>query len=156
MADATSEENDRPKGQPLVYVLGGCLLLSIAGAVTGFFGYSFATSSATRAIESQVSVDGIAFVPMDQMIISLGHISANRHLRFTAQLEVSEGARQTVEDLMPRIVDVLNGYLRALRLSDFEDPAALVRLRSQMLRRVQVVVGDGAVRDLLVMEFVVS
>ncbi|MBC7156526.1 MAG: flagellar basal body protein FliL, partial [Rhodobacteraceae bacterium] len=35
-------------------------------------------------------------------------------------------------------------------------PAALVRLRAQMLRRVQVVAGAGRVRDLLVNEFVVN
>jgi len=32
----------------------------------------------------------------------------------------------------------------------------LLRLRSQMLRRVQVVTGEGRVRDLLIMEFVLN
>jgi flagellar FliL protein len=31
-----------------------------------------------------------------------------------------------------------------------------VRLRGQMLRRVQLVVGDGMVRDLLITEFVLN
>jgi flagellar FliL protein len=57
---------------------------------------------------------------------------------------------------MPRVVDVLNGFLRAVDVTDLEDPAALLRLRAQMLRRVQIVTGEGAVRDLLVMEFVVN
>jgi flagellar protein FliL len=57
---------------------------------------------------------------------------------------------------MPRIVDVLNGYLRAVEVREFEDPAALVRLRAQMLRRVQIVTGEGRVRDLLVTEFVLN
>jgi flagellar FliL protein len=57
---------------------------------------------------------------------------------------------------MPRIQDVLNTYLRAVDVEDLEEPAALLRLRAQMLRRVQVVVGDGPVRDLLVTEFVLN
>jgi flagellar FliL protein len=54
------------------------------------------------------------------------------------------------------VVDVLNGYLRALEPREIEDPAALMRIRAQMLRRVQVVAGGDRVRDLLVMEFVVN
>jgi flagellar FliL protein len=57
---------------------------------------------------------------------------------------------------MPRIVDVLNTYLRALSLADMEERAALLRLRAQMLRRVQIVAGAGRINDLLVMEFVLN
>jgi flagellar FliL protein len=75
---------------------------------------------------------------------------------FTAQLEVEPAYSQEVTDLMPRIVDVLNGYLRAVKVAELEDPTALIRLRAQMLRRVQVVVGDGRVKDILIMEFVLN
>jgi flagellar FliL protein len=51
---------------------------------------------------------------------------------------------------------VLNGYLRAVDAADLEDPAALVRVRAQMLRRVQLVTGEGRVRDLLVTEFLLN
>ena len=57
---------------------------------------------------------------------------------------------------MPRIVDVMNGYLRALDAAELENPAALVRLRAQMLRRIQIVTGEGRVRDLLITEFVLN
>jgi flagellar FliL protein len=62
----------------------------------------------------------------------------------------------TVAALMPRVLDVLNTYLRAVQARDIEDPAALARLRAQMLRRIQVVTGDGQVRDLLITEFVLN
>ena len=58
--------------------------------------------------------------------------------------------------LLPRIVDVMNGYLRALDAAELENPAALVRLRAQMLRRIQIVTGEGRVRDLLITEFVLN
>ena len=50
--------------------------------------------------------------------------------------------------IMPRVTDVLNGYLRAVEVRDLEDPTALSRLRAQMLRRVQMVSGEGRVLDL--------
>ena len=57
---------------------------------------------------------------------------------------------------MPRVLDVLNTYLRAVEVRDLEEPSSLVKLRAQMLRRVQVVTGEGKVRDLLITEFVLG
>jgi flagellar FliL protein len=98
----------------------------------------------------------IAFVPIDQMVLSLGAAAEGRYLRFTAQLEVPSVHAGDVTLLKPRILDVLNGYLRAVDPAELEDPAALVRLRAQMLRRIQIVTGEGRVRDLLVTEFVLN
>ena len=95
-----------------------------------------------------------AFVPVDPITVNLGSRGDTRHLRFVAQLEVGPGAAAEVQRLMPRILDVLNIYLRALDPHELEEPAALMRLRAQMLRRVQIVTGPGLVNDLLVIEFV--
>ncbi len=98
----------------------------------------------------------VAFVAVDPMVISLGLGAASQHLRFRAQLEVPLEYKADVEMLLPRVVDVLNSYLRALEIADLADAAALVRLRSQMLRRIQIVTGAGRVNDLLIMEFVLN
>jgi len=98
----------------------------------------------------------VAFVAMDPIAISLGPGARARMLRFTGQLEVAPGSAAEVAGLMPRVLDVLNTYLRAVEVRDLEEPAALVRLRAQMLRRVQVVTGEGKVRDLLITEFVLG
>ena len=47
-------------------------------------------------------------------------------------------------------------YLRAIDTASIEDPHAMARLRAQMLRRIQIVVGEGRVRDLLITEFVLN
>lgn len=96
------------------------------------------------------------FVPIEAITISLGPRGQSRHLRFAAQLEVASAHVAEVQHLMPRITDVLNIYLRALDPHELEEPAALLRLRAQMLRRVQIVTGPGLVTDLLVMEFVLN
>jgi len=93
------------------------------------------------------------FVPIDPLVVSLGGQSQHQ-LRFNAQLEVAPEKQADVENLMPRILDVLNGYLRAVDVADLQSPTALVKLRVQMLRRIQLVTGDGHVKDLLIMEFV--
>jgi flagellar FliL protein len=98
----------------------------------------------------------VTFVALDTVVISLGKFASSRHLRFQAYLEVPPAAAEEVEYLSPRILDVLNTYLRAISESELEDPASMNRLRAQMLRRVQVVVGEENVRDLLITEFVLN
>ena len=89
-------------------------------------------------------------------MISLPPGASARHLRFAGQLEVTPEHAAEVSGLMPRVLDVLNTYLRAVEVRDLEEPAALARLRAQMLRRIQVVTGEGRVRDLLIAEFVLN
>lgn len=95
-----------------------------------------------------------AYIPLDPIIVNIGTREQARLLRFNASLEVLPAQASEVSRLKPRIIDVLNTYLRALEMHELEEPAALIRLRSQMLRRVQIVTGSGRVNDLLVTEFV--
>ncbi|TCO73376.1 flagellar basal body-associated FliL family protein [Rhodovulum euryhalinum] len=101
-------------------------------------------------------LSSVAFVPVDPLIITLGPEVQGRHLRFQAQLEVTPAYQQEVTLLMPRVLDVLNSYLRAVEADEFERPTALITLRAQMLRRVQLVTGQDRVRDLLITEFVLN
>ncbi|MBK5934069.1 flagellar FliL protein [Rhodovulum imhoffii] len=98
----------------------------------------------------------MAFVPLDTVVVTLGPLSEPRHLRFTAHLQTAPEYREEVSFLIPRILDVLNGYLRAVDLEVLEDRAALLRLRAQMLRRIQMITGEGRVQDLLVTEFIIN
>ena len=98
----------------------------------------------------------VAFVPLDSVVINLGTETNARHLLFTAELEVDPADASEVTHLMPRVMDVINSYLRVVDMQELTDPRTLVRLRAQLLRRIQVVTGDVLVRDLLVTEFVVN
>lgn len=135
------------------------LILALAGGGGGFYvtwaGLLFAEPGTDDSPHATPLPD-IAFVPIDPLVISLGATSDSTHLRFTAQLEVAGGHIAEVTMLLPRILDVLNSYLRAVEVTELEDPSALVRLRAQMLRRIQMVTGEGRVRDLLVTEFVLN
>ena len=99
--------------------------------------------------------DGV-FMELAPLTVSIGALGQTRHIRFAATLEVPRRHEADVARLMPRILDVLNGYLRAVEPEEFGRPGALIRLRAQMLRRIQIVAGDGRVRDLLITEFVLN
>jgi len=107
--------------------------------------------------EDGVSVYGdVAFVKMDPIMVSLPPGASAKLLRFTGQLEVAPDHASEVSLLMPRVIDTLNTYLRAVDVADLESPAQSAKIRAQMLRRVQLVTGEGRIRDLLVTEFVLN
>jgi len=145
-----------PRRRPLLAVLA-----TLAAAGAGFGATSLLLPArppepAARADARPAPLGDIAFVPVPPLVISLGPGAENRHLRLAVQIEAEGPYAAEVERLIPRILDVLNGYLRAIDLAELQDPAALVRIRSQLLRRIQVVTGEGRVRDLLVTEFVLN
>lgn len=160
MAEPEAGAEVAPKNKSkLPMLLGLILMLGLGGG--GFYavysGKLLGTPSGHPAEEVVVAaLPDISFVPVTPMVVSLGSNASSRHLRFTAELEVAKAYQPDVTLLMPRILDVLNGYLRAVDVAQLEDPTALIRLRAQMLRRVQIVTGEGRVRDLLVTEFVLN
>ena len=161
MADSEADAGNPPvkKGKFKVIL---CLVLAIVGAGAGFFVVSEgliptgsgAEKSAT--MKHPAATGKVAFVELPAVMISISGAPEIRHIRFRAHLEVEPARKAEVAHLVPRVMDVLNGYLRAIEVAELEDSLALMRLRAQMLRRVQLIIGPGAVRDLLVMEFVLS
>lgn len=158
--DDTAEAPPKKKSK-LPLMLGLVLMLSLGGG--GYFavhsGMLFGTHEKT-ATEGDEAADealpDIAFVPVDPLIVSLENASGKAHLRFSAQLEVAKAHEEEVRLLLPRVSDVLNSYLRAVEVSELEKPTALIKLRAQLIRRIQLVAGEGRVRDLLVTEFVIN
>lgn len=156
--DDAPQQGALKKRSKLSLILGLFLFVALGGG--GFFalyaGVILWPDFGEKAVETDVGLSDVAFVPLEQLTISLGQTSDNRHLQFSAQLEVNANRAEEVAALSPRILDVINGYLRAVDVADLMEPDALVRLRAQLLRRIQMVTGQGAVRDLLVAEFVID
>jgi len=164
MADEEQEtEGDKTKKKSkLPLILGVVLALVLGGG--GFFAvYSgmilaphVEEEHAEEMHEEAEPLPIVSFVSIDPLVINLGSGSSNRHLKFRAELEVEPAAESEVKAMLPRVTDILNGYLRAISIAELEEPSALIKLRAQMLRRIQIVTGESRVRDLLIMEFVLN
>lgn len=155
MTDATADQTDEPKGKS-----GKGLLLGLVLAILGGAGAYAVTSGIVPLGGGGKSAKPLAgdyaFVPLEPMTIPIGASGEGRFLRFRGELEVDIARQGDVRSMLPRVVDVLNTYLRSLSMADIEDPSSLLTLRAQMRRRIDLVVGGDAVHDLLVMEFVVN
>jgi flagellar protein FliL len=153
----------RRKGLLLPLLIG--VVLAVAGAAGGFWAVTSGPFAAAppdaAAADSQPPAAPyvppvVAFVPLETLVVSLGPDESSRHLMFTAELEVDPAHAAEVAHLSPRVLDVLNSYLRVVSVAELGDPTSLGRLRAQMLRRIQIVTGTGRVHDLLVTQFVVN
>lgn len=155
----------RKKSLIIPLVIG--VILALCGGAGGFWAMTrgpFAVSPTPELAADDATDDAepagppvmVSFVPLETLVISLGPNETSRHLMFTAELEVDPAYLAEVTQLSPRVLDVLNSYLRVISLSELSDPSSLARLRAQMLRRIQVVTGAGRVQDLLVTQFVVN
>lgn len=161
MADEEEVEEEGPKKKAKLPLIIG-LVLAVVGGGGGFFAvqsgmlFGDQTEEVADSHEEVSAMPDVVFVPMEPLIINLGHGAQNQYLRFRAQLEVGGEFETEVTTLLPRVMDILNGYLRAVDMKDLENPNSLIRLRAQMLRRIQMVTGEGRVNDLLIMEFVLN
>lgn len=157
--DTEVEAPKKPSKLPMIIGL----VLAIAGGGGGFFavqsgllGGAEENAPVAEQEEPLKPLADVSFVALPPMVISIGSQPGLQHLRFQAQLESPTEHAEDVEKIVPRIVDVLNGYLRAVEVSELADRRTMPKLRGQMLRRIQIVTGKGRVRDLLIMELVVN
>ena len=153
-APATKRSRALPLGLVAALALGGG---GFYATYSGLVGTSAPVGGALTPASARPSpAAAFSYVPLDPIVVNVGLRDQARLLRFSAELEVLPEHAAEVARLRPRILDVLNTYLRALEMHELEEPAALIRMRSQMLRRVQIVTGPGRVNDLLVTEFVMN
>ncbi|GAB5448921.1 flagellar basal body-associated FliL family protein [Gymnodinialimonas sp.] len=169
--DGEIEEPKKKKGLLVPLLVG--VILAAAGGGGGFWAVTQGPLAAETSTGEHSADDGsgqgddgghgpalgptnVAFLELETMVISLGAEESNRNLIFGAVLEVRPEHLEEVTQLTPRVLDVLNSYLRVVAISELSDPTSLARLRSQMLRRIQVVSGTDRVRDLLVTQFLVN
>lgn len=146
---------------PVVIGLALAIGLGVGGFFAAYSGMMDGLSSGGHgaahagADENSTKFEQVAFVPIEPILVSLPG-ETPRHLRFRAHIETIPAHEKAVAEIMPRIMDVLNNYLRAVATEDLERPMALFRLRAQMLRRIRLIADQREIRDLLVTEFVLN
>ncbi|MCW8836330.1 MAG: flagellar basal body-associated FliL family protein [Rhodospirillales bacterium] len=147
-------------GLPLLLVIGG-----LAGAYfTGLLNPLIAMiTGSSPAVEGEA--DGGAKAPGVAVFYDLPEILVNlstggrktSFLKIKVSLEVaSQGDIVRVEEVLPRIVDNFQVYLRELRVEDLKGSAGMYRLREELLTRVNVAVAPAKVNDVLFKEMLVQ
>lgn len=100
----------------------------------------------------------VAFSDMQDILVNIQSSDGTpAYLKLGVSLELEdEEQKVALEPLMPRITDQFQAYLRELRLDDLKGSAGVLRLKEELLRRVNVAAAPYKVRDVLLKEMIIQ
>ena len=179
-APATEAEDDKPEGEAVEGApkkgLGGllgriltkkmlmiavpALLLVVGGGGAGayFFLFKSDKTQEAKADEVPLTPPKVAFSDMQDILVNIQSSDGTpAYLKLGVSLELEDDAQKAaLQPLMPRITDQFQAYLRELRLDDLKGSAGVLRLKEELLRRVNVAAAPYKVRDVLLKEMIVQ
>jgi len=99
-----------------------------------------------------------AYYDLPDMLVNLNSTGRKKsYLKISLSLELaSEEDVKRLEEVLPRIIDNFQVYLRELRIEDLRGSAGLQRLREELLLRVITAAQPAVVRDVLFREMLIQ
>jgi len=94
----------------------------------------------------------VVFLDVPRIILTIPG-ERTQTLALAAVIEVEPAAAATAHLLMPRITDSFNGFLSQIDAAAFSRRGILEIIREELATRTRFILGDTAVRDLLITEF---
>jgi len=138
---------------PLLLLLGGLAGAYFAGLLDPLLGKH------EPAVEEQKAAEPVTvFFDLPQMLVNLNTGGKkNNYLKIAISLELtSQEDSVALQNLLPRVVDNFQVYLRELRVEDLRGSAGVQRLRVELLLRVNNAVHPVEVKDVLFKEMLVQ
>jgi len=177
MGDEAEASSRRPsRRRLLLFIAIPIALVVIIAAVayfTGMLGSLFgtkhganapaATATATAPGDNKPGAPGAGgtvFYDMPEILVNLNSQGQQRRqnfLKIRVSFELASPLDvPKVEAVMPRIVDNFQVYLRELRVDDLQGSAGMLRLREELLNRVNAAIKPAKVNDVLFKEILVQ
>jgi len=145
----------------MLMILVPALLLVLGGGGAGAYFFLFKKNDKNqeaKADEVPLTPPKVAFSDMQDILVNIqSNDGTPAYLKLGVSLELEDDAQKTaIQPLMPRITDQFQAYLRELRLDDLKGSAGVLRLKEELLRRVNVAAAPYHVRDVLLKEMIVQ
>ncbi len=149
----------------LLMIVGVVLILAGAGGwfsgiIPGLLGGNKAEAAHADAAHGEVAVAAPEHIFMDLPDIVANLNNGGRRASFVklrAKLEVARKEDQAiVQNAMPRVLDLFQGYLREVRPEELRGTAGTYRLREELISRVSLAAAPARVLDVLFVELLVQ
>lgn len=150
----------------MLMVVAGGLLLVLGGGGAGAYFFLF---SAKPAADAKVAAGGappapivpptVAFYDMPDIVVNIQSADGGTpaYLKLAVSLELTGADEKAgIGPLMPRVVDQFQGYLRELRVDDLKGSAGVMRLKEELLRRINMATAPFKIKDVLLKEMIVQ
>jgi len=153
-----------PRKLQIIAAAGLLLVLGGGGAALYFFVLSAPAQDPAVADAKSVKTEDklppaqAAFLDIPDIIVNIQTPdSTPAYLKLSVSLELDKmEEKATIEPVMPRIIDQFQGYLRELRVEDIRGSAGVMRLKEELLRRVNLAAAPTPVREVLLKEMIVQ
>lgn len=142
---------------PLLLLIGAGAGLYFSG-ILGSSGGEESHAKAEKTTESGKPTGPAVFMDLPEMLVNLqtqGRKQSFLKIRVALELE-SPADMPRVDQVMPRIVDSFQVYLRELRVEDLQGAGGMQLLREELLTRVSAAVKPVKVNDVLFREMLVQ
>jgi flagellar FliL protein len=159
-------------GIPIILVILIAVALFATGVLGSLFGGSKPAADAPAAAATPAApanpnakpgtpgAVGTVFYDMPEILVNLnsqGQQRKQNFLKIRVSFELGSPLDvPKVEAVMPRIVDNFQVYLRELRVDDLQGSAGMLRLREELLTRVNAAIKPAKVNDVLFKEILVQ
>jgi len=161
------QDGDAPKKGPgkkflMIAGGGGLVLLLAIGAGVYFFFFSGPSPAEKPKMAGNVVLPlvppTVVFYDMPDIVVNIQSSEPTpAYLKLSVALELAAPEEKAgIQALMPRIVDQFQGYLRELRIEDLHGSAGVVRMKEELLRRINAAAAPYPVRDVLLKEMIVQ
>jgi flagellar FliL protein len=144
----------------LVLVLGGggAAYYFLGGAPAEEHGETAAAEGGHGAPSPDLPPEHAAFFDVPDLVVNIQSAdSTPAYLKLAVSLELdSPEAKTAIEPVMPRVVDQFQTYLRELRVDDVRGSMGVMRLKEELLRRVNLAAAPTPVRDVLLKEMIIQ
>ena len=144
---------------PILILAGIGVGLYASGVLDGLFekGDKAKVEKAQKDEEEKVEFKAV-FLPIPDIVVNLkSQDNQTRFLRLRVQIELkSEAQKSSVEQVMPRVVDQFQTYLREMRIEDLKGSAGIYRLQKELISRVNAAAYPIEVQDVLFQEMLIQ
>ncbi|MEM8986453.1 MAG: flagellar basal body-associated FliL family protein [Pseudomonadota bacterium] len=165
--DGEGEDGEKKKkklsGKVLVLFIALPAVLLIGGGVAAAYFLGFIGGKPDEAMEvAEVEPEEVlpppVFYDLPEMVVNLNSDGGRAvYLKVKIALELrEENPAEVLDPLTPRIVDRFQVFLRQLKVQDLEGSAGMLRLKQELLRRINLVVEPMEVRDILFKEMIIQ
>lgn len=155
-ADTEPTEAEKKKKRvfrPVIMI--SCLALGLLFLCAGLW-YSGIAKEFFHGSPSKVA--GPVFLPVPEIITNLnGKNGEDSYAKLKVTLELPDAdAAKKANMNMPRLVDMFEGYLRAMHPSELHGASGTYRLREALISRARIAMAPTVVQDVLFEELIVQ
>ena len=160
-ADGDGESGEAKGGKGgMMKIAGAGGLLVVIGLAAFYFFMGGSNGATTAQINNAVPVDArpAVFFELPEMTVNLANDGKNQqYLKLRVALELpSEAFKPKIEQVMPRVLDAFQVYLRELRSDDLKGSAGMFRLKDELRKRVNTAVAPNKIDAILFQDMLVQ